>query len=262
MHQPAISGERNLLEEIALVALDFGRLLAEAGASARHVEEAMAQVATGTGAERCYVRVGYASLTLTLGAGSNEITRMRKIGPVAVNQRLHHELSVTAAGVRKGEFSVADLRAELERIVHASPPHQNWVVALAMGVACAAFGRLLDVDWAGVGPIFAAAALAQMVRRKLAGYSVNVFLSTAVVAFIGSVICGLGARLVGSHTVARDMVTTALLLVPGVPAFNAQLDILEGRPSLGSARTVWVLVILIFMSAGIWLALGLLGEGR
>jgi uncharacterized membrane protein YjjP (DUF1212 family) len=32
------------------------------------------------------------------------------------------------------------------------------------------------------------------------------------------------------------MIAPVLLLVPGVPAFNAQYDILEGRPTLGSAR--------------------------
>jgi uncharacterized membrane protein YjjP (DUF1212 family) len=58
------------------------------------------------------------------------------------------------------------------------------------------------------------------------------------------------------------MIGPVLLLVPGVPSFNAQLDILEGRPTLGSARAVWVAVILIFMTVGVWLARGLLEEGR
>jgi len=146
--------------------------------------------------------------------------------------------------------------------VRASPRHPDWVVVLAVGVACAAFGRLLDVDWAGVGPILAAAALGQIVRHQLASHKINVFLSTAVVAFLASTLCGLGAQWAGSQTVARDMIGPVLLLVPGVPAFNAQFDILEGRPTLGSARTVWVAVNLVFITVGVWLARGLLGEGR
>jgi uncharacterized membrane protein YjjP (DUF1212 family) len=58
------------------------------------------------------------------------------------------------------------------------------------------------------------------------------------------------------------MVAAVLLLVPGVPAINAQYDILEGQPTLGSARAVWVSVILVFTAVGMWLAQGLLGEGR
>lgn len=58
------------------------------------------------------------------------------------------------------------------------------------------------------------------------------------------------------------MTVPVLLLVPGVPSLNAQNDILGGRPTLGSARAVWVAVILMFITAGVWFAQGLLGEGR
>ena len=263
MHQPAaLQRVRESPENIALLSLEFGQLLMESGGSGRAVVDSIAQVATGLGADSVDVRVGFASLIINVGTGSNEITRMRKIGPIGVNQKLHQTLSVSAAEVKEGKIAAAELKGKLERIVSECRPHREWVVAVAVGLACASFGRLLDIDWAGVGPVFLAAGLAQFIRRRLAVFGFNVFLSTAVVAFLGSTLSGLGARLVGSQTVARDMVTTVLLLVPGVPAFNAQLDILEGRPTLGSARTVWILAILVFMSAGVWLALGLLGEGR
>ena len=47
------------------------------------------------------------------------------------------------------------------------------------------------------------------------------------------------------------MVASILLLVPGVPAVNAQTDILEGHPTLGSARLATVVMTLIFMAAGL-----------
>ena len=72
---------RESLEEIATVALEFGRLLMETGASARNVEEITGQVAAGLGAERIDARVGYASLAITLGIGPDWITCMRKVGP-------------------------------------------------------------------------------------------------------------------------------------------------------------------------------------
>jgi len=225
--QPVL--RRAPLEEITMLALEFGRLLMETGASARGVEEISGRVAGGLGAERADVRVGYTSLTISIGIGSDWITRMRKVGPLGVNQRLHHALRTAAAQIERGGFTVTQAQAELERLVRASPLHPDWLVALAVGVACAAFGRLLDVDWAGVGPIFAAAALAQIIRRQLALHKLNVFLSATVVAFLASTLCGLAA---------------------------------EGRPTLGSARAVWVLGILVFTTIGAWLAQDLLGKGR
>ena len=75
------------LEPIAMAALDAGRMLMEAGASANSIDAIVAAVARGLGAERVDLRVGYASLAITIGIGPNGITRMRKVGHLGVNQR-------------------------------------------------------------------------------------------------------------------------------------------------------------------------------
>jgi uncharacterized membrane protein YjjP (DUF1212 family) len=58
------------------------------------------------------------------------------------------------------------------------------------------------------------------------------------------------------------VIAPVLLLVPGVPLFNAQCDILEGRPSLGTARAVWAVEMLLFITLGVWLARELLEGAR
>jgi len=50
------------------------------------------------------------------------------------------------------------------------------------------------------------------------------------------------------------MVAAILLLVPGVPSINAQTDIMDGHPTLGSARAVTVLLSLVFVTTGLWVA--------
>jgi uncharacterized membrane protein YjjP (DUF1212 family) len=67
------------------------------------------------------------------------------------------------------------------------------------------------------------------------------------------VMAGLGARWLGSDTFTTAMIASILLLVPGVPAVNAQSDVLEGHPTLGSARAVTVAMTLVFIAAGLWL---------
>ena len=250
------------LEQTATLALDFAQLSMEAGGSACYVEEITKRVALGLGADRLDLRVGYASLVITVLTGSDGITRMRKVGALGVNQRLFHALGTLASRIERGEVTIVQARPELDNLLQGCARHPGWVVAVAVGIACGAFGRLLNVDWLAVGPIFLAAALAQMIRQKLTSHDINVFISTALVAFMGSILSGLGARWVGSQTLARDIVTPALLLVPGVPWFNAQLDIIQGQPTLGTARAVWVTVMLVFMTVGVWFAQGVLREGR
>ena len=73
--------------DIAMVALDAGRLSMEAGASGRYVEELVERIAHGLGAEQVDLRIGYASLSITIGIGGEGVTRMRRVGPHGVNQR-------------------------------------------------------------------------------------------------------------------------------------------------------------------------------
>src|SRR5436190_14925554 len=91
--------QRASLEDIAMVSMEFGRLLMECGASARGVDEIVDTVARGLGAERVELRIGYTSLAVTVGIGGEGITRMRKVGALGVNQRLGHSLSDLAEAV-------------------------------------------------------------------------------------------------------------------------------------------------------------------
>ena len=250
------------LEPIAMVALDAGRMLMEAGGSAQSVDEIVIKVARGLGAERVDLRIGYASLAITIGIGDSGITRMRKVGHLGVNQRMEQAVQHLAIQVAKGGMTPAETRAALDCLWLATPRHSPVVMAVAVGLACAAFGRLLGMDWVAAGPVFVASAIGQYVRRELATRHVNVFIGATVVSFLSSTLGGLGARWAGSQTVATAMIASILLLVPGVPSLNAQNDILEGRPTLGSARAVWVAVLLIFVTAGLWLGQVLIEEGR
>jgi uncharacterized membrane protein YjjP (DUF1212 family) len=247
------------LEPIAMAALDAGRMLMEAGASANSIDDIVAAFARGLGADRVDLRIGYASLAVTIGIGANGITRMREVGHLGVNQRLDQELWRLAGRVGRGEFTTVQARAELDRLAAKTPRHSPWVMALAVGLACAAFGRLLRVDWLGTGPVFGAAAIGQFVRRDLLARHVNVFICATLVSFLSALLGGLGAHWAGSGTVTTAMIASILLLVPGIPSVNALIDILDGHPTLGSARAVTVAVLLIFVAIGLWFAQVLTG---
>lgn len=257
----AIKG-REHLEEIAALGLEFGKSLMQAGSSGGHVENVVSAVAGALGGERVDVCVGYSSITITIGFSNQTITRMCEVGSLGVNESLYRALSGAAERIEQNGSTVIQARDELRRVLSETRSHPDWLVALAVGLACAAFGRLMGVDWKGVGPILVAAALSQTVRRQLSSRNVNIFVSAAAIAFLGSSLCGLASRWCGSLTLSTNMIATVLLLVPGVPAFNAQYDLLDGRPALGTARAVWAIVMMVFMTTGVWLAQSLFGATR
>jgi uncharacterized membrane protein YjjP (DUF1212 family) len=262
MSQEPQTTDRSPLESMAMLSMEFGRLLMECGASARIVDEVVCTVAKGLGAERVDLRIGYASLAITVGIGNEGITRMRTVGPVGVNQRLDHSVRRLAIAVGRGEMTATAGQIKLSSLSQAPQCYGGWLVDISVGVACASFGRLLGIDWAALGPVFIASAMGQWLRQKLAARQINVFIGATLLAVVASAVSGLGARFLGSLTVDTAMIASVLFLVPGVPALNAQNDILEGHPTLGSARAVWVVVNLVFLTLGVWLGQTLTGEVR
>ncbi|RYH06956.1 threonine/serine exporter family protein [Tropicimonas sp. IMCC6043] len=257
---PVVKRHRHL-EQIAMAALDVGRLLSETGAKTSVVAAGMAKIAGGLGAERVHSRIGYASIALTVTHGENTITRMVGVGPLGVNMRFNHELRALCQEVGKGGLGVEEVRGRMKALREKVPHHPRVLIALAAGVACAAFGRLLGVDWAAMLPIMAASTIGQWLRMSMTRRGVNAFVMTAIVAFVAALLAGTSAIAAGSAMVPMAMTASVLLLVPGVPAMNAQTDIMEGYPTMGSARFVTVAMLLMFITLGLAAAQALMHGG-
>jgi uncharacterized membrane protein YjjP (DUF1212 family) len=242
------------LEKTADTAIAFGRVLMECGASVKVIEEGARLVVRGLGARPIGLRTGYASLTLTVSAGGHRVTRMRPVGRHAVNHRLDRAVRQLALDVAENGGTHVDVRARLDKLVAETPRYPPTIVAIGTGAACAAFGQLLGMDWAATGPVLAAGSIGQMTRHLLLHRGVNLFIMAAIVAFIAATLGGLGAAVLDSAHVTLAAVASTLLLVPGFPATNAQTDIMDGFPTVGSARAVGVAMLMVFTACGIWCA--------
>ena len=149
------------LERIAHVAMRIGTTLAQSGASVRVVHEGARLVTSGLGAEVLGMRSGYASFEITVAMGPLTTTRMMQIGPHGVNHRLDFAVRDLVVRASKGGMTPDSIEAELERLKRDTPRHPPWLVAIATGAACAAFGRLLGSDWPSFLPTLAAAGIGQ-----------------------------------------------------------------------------------------------------
>ena len=260
-HSDPVPVRHRRLEEIARAALAVGQMLMETGARSSVVKTGMRKIAAGLGADVSHSRIGYASIALTVTHGPHTITQMIGVGPHRVDMRLNHAVRDLCTRAGRGGLSPEDVLSELDGLPGKVPHHHRLAIAAAAGIACAAFGRLLGTDWVSVAPIFAASTIAQGVRMALVARGTNAFVLIAIVAFLASAIAGLGAIWAGSGTLGIAMTAAVLLLVPGVPSMNAQTDIMEGFPTLGSARFVTVAMILIFITVGMGAARMIVAPG-
>lgn len=257
-NDPVIQKHRDL-ERIAMVALRAAQLFTQSGAKVKVVHEGSELIVKGLGVNFVGGRAGYASHEITVSSGVNTITRMITVGPHGVNQRLDYALRRLCLKVAKGGMSVDQVSTAIEKLVKRTPHWGPKTVALFVGIACAAFGQLLGIDWAATLPVFIAATLGQYLRQKMIKAKVNMYIIAAVIAFIASLIGGAGARQFGSETTSLSMMASILLLVPGIPATNAQTDIMDGYPAMGSARAISVCMVMIFATVGVWISGSILG---
>lgn len=255
MHNPAAIDRQ--LEQIALATLGIGRVLMQCGARGDVVRTGCALAARGLGAERIEIRAGYAAIDITVHQDDTSLSRMAGIGAIGVNHRL--DQAVRRLARNSGDMTPATILMELARLERETQRHPPWLVAVAVGLACAAFGMLIGTDWLAFPAVTVAAAGGQYVRHMLFHRAVNAFIIAVVVSFVAASIGAAGAAAIGSTTAYTAMIASILLLVPGVPALNAQSDIIEGDPALGSARAVSVAMVLIFVVAGVVIAQALTG---
>jgi uncharacterized membrane protein YjjP (DUF1212 family) len=242
------------LDEVARLSLSVGKLLLEAGASARTVHEAVQDISKGLGCEKVETYCQHAAIIIMLRRGEESCAEMGKVGEHGVNLRRAEELSRIVSRVGTGEMDCAQAQREVDDVPRSTPAYPVWFVCFATGIACAAFGRLLNAAWLSFAPTLAGAAAGQWLRHFLVGRKQNLFFVAGIVSFVCAFIAGLGGRLLGSGHLEIATMSAVLLLVPGVAVLNAQLDAIDGKPNLAAARGLRIAYLLLFMSLGLVLA--------
>lgn len=245
---------RPSLDEVAKLSLSVGKLFLETGASARTVHEAVEEISRVFDCETAETYCQHAAIIVMLRRGTESCVQMGKVGEHGVNLRRAEALSKIVSHVSSGEMDCVQAQREVDNVPRTAQGYPVWFVCLATGIACAAFGRLLNAAWLSFVPTLAGAAAGQWLRHSLLGRKQNVFLVAGIVSFVSAVVAGLGGRLLGSGHLEIATMAAVLLLVPGVAVLNAQLDAMDGKPNLAAARGLRVAYLLLFMTLGLVLA--------
>ncbi len=164
------------LDEVAKLSLSVGKLFLESGASARRVHEAVEQISRGFGCETAETYCQHAAIIVMLRRGEESCVQMGKVGEHGVNLRRAEALSNIVGRVAVGEMDCASAQEAVNNVPRTAPRYPLWVVCLATGIACAAFGCLLNATWLSFVPTLAGAAVGQWLRHSLLERKQNVFL--------------------------------------------------------------------------------------
>jgi uncharacterized membrane protein YjjP (DUF1212 family) len=198
---------------------------------------------------------------LQLQAGDSD-ARLVSIGgadPVGVD--MDRVASAMRAIDEVGSVRVAPPAAmeAIDAISHA-PPAPTWLFTLAAAAGAAALSVLFGVQHVGaVVLIVASAAGGAVLRRTLAEYSTNPLLQPLCAALLAGIIGALAVRFELSSSLRLVAVCPCMILVPGPHVLNGMMDLAAVRVHLGSSRLIYAGLIILAISAGLLLGLGLLG---
>ncbi len=259
IHKPAL--EKEALRDVIDLSLWAGQLLLQYGADSARIEETVHRLGTGLGADWMDILVSPNAIAVTTSSGIEFRTKIRRVVAIQVNMQIIAEVNDVRHRVTMGELDRVGVRREFERIDHLTRQYPRWLVAIMVGLACAAFSRLFGGDWPAFIFTFAAGALAMRLRQILAHNYFNPLLIVVATAFAAGMIGSLATTTGWSAEPQAALAASVLLLVPGVQLINAAQDLIRGHLVTGIVRGVTGGLVSLGIALGLVLALRLMGLG-
>ena len=173
------------MTEALPVLLRFGAMMLRAGDTAFRVRQAMDLLATRLGVERLALHITLGGITATAWQQGRATTLAIEIAPPGIDAARISALE-TLAHHTPSDLTPAVLSAELDRIEAKGPLQSITTVAIAIGIASAAFSYLNGGDVLGTGAAMVAGATGQATRALLFRRRLNQYAVSAFVALLAS----------------------------------------------------------------------------
>lgn len=240
--------------EAGELALQWGALLLESGASTGRVVKVMRQMLAVLGLPRAGVVVTPELMTVVAGDGSLPHPLVCVTPPIRWNIHRLTQVEPFLRQALQGSGDFRQLREELERIRALPSPYHQWTLFVAYICVGIFLSRLLKADWTGTAVAALACAAGQSVRSRIAG-RFHLGLTTLITAAVASLVGALGVRFHLSQTPAATLTASVALLIPGLWLITGGLDVIGGRQiRFGILRLTVAFLIFVTIVMGFGLA--------
>jgi uncharacterized membrane protein YjjP (DUF1212 family) len=246
------------LQERSDLVLTFARVLLDSGQSTDETLAAAERLGNKLDL-RARIIPRWAELQLQVEDGRARQVSIGSADPTGVDMDRVASAMRAIDEVGAGRLAPPAAMETISAISHA-PPAPTWLFTLAAASGAAALSVLFGVQHlAAVALIVASAAAGAVMRRTLAEYSTNPLLQPLCAALLAGIIGALAVRYELSSSLRLVAVCPCMILVPGPHVLNGMMDLAAGRIHLGACRLIYAGLIILAISAGLLLGLGLLG---
>ena len=200
----------------------------------------------------------WGELQLQSGDGDARLVSVTAADPTGVNMDRVVSAMQAADDLHAGRINPSAFLAAISVIAQA-PPAPTWLFALAAAAGAAALGVLFGVQHLpAVALVIVSASSGAVLRRIIGHYSTNVLLQPLCAALLAGIVGGVAVRYELSSSLRLVAICPCMILVPGPHVLNSMIDLAAARVHLGASRLVYGGLVILAISAGLLLGLGLL----
>lgn len=239
-----------------------GQLLLQHGADCFLIEETVHRLATAMGADWADVLVHANGVVVSVSIQGAYLTKSRRAPDRGVNMRIVaaiDQLLAQVALLDRGVVAREHVQVELLAISQLGRYYSPYIVALMIGLSCAAFSRLFGGNLTVFIITAVAASVAMLVRQQLVKHHVNLYITVFTTALVATLIASFARFTQVGNQLETALAASVLLLIPGVPLTNAFSDLIRGYTLVGLARGTIGALITLSIALGILLAMRMIG---
>jgi uncharacterized membrane protein YjjB (DUF3815 family) len=150
--------------------------------------------------------------------------------------------------------------SEKIKTISQAAPSPTWLFALAAAGGAVALPVIFGVSHlTAVLLIAGSAAVGAVLRRTLARYSTNALLQPFCAALLAGIVGAVAVRFQLSSSLRLVAICPCMILVPGPHVLKGMFDVITMRVSLGASRLIFSGLVIMAISGGLLIGLGLLG---
>ncbi|HEU5080041.1 MAG TPA: threonine/serine exporter family protein [Opitutaceae bacterium] len=249
----AMRPSEDSLRTINNLSLRSGLLLMQHGAESALVENVARRVGLALGADKVDIAIMANALVVTTSIGPESKTLVGRNVDQGINMNLLIDVQRVMLDL---EASAIDLDGAARRLNELSIfRYPRWMVAVAIGISCAAFARLANANAFDCAVTFVASTAAMAARQLLARLHFSPLVVFFAAAFVATSVAGQALVHGWGANPNTSMAASCLLLVPGVPLINSVSDMVKGYINTGISRGVFATLLAIATCGGIMLAM-------
>jgi uncharacterized membrane protein YjjP (DUF1212 family) len=201
----------------------------------------------------------WGDLQLVARSKNSEVASQTGATPTGVEMARVAQAMRAIDDIASGHLLPEAAQDKIEAIARA-PPAPTWLFALAAASGAVALAEIFGViHLTAAILIFVSAGAGAFLRRALGRVSGNLYLQPFCAAVLAGAIGAIAVRWNLSSSLRLVAVCPCMVLVPGPHFLNGALDLINGRITLGVARSLYAGLIVVAICVGLLLGLALLG---